>query len=551
MFSLTGLVLLFVVILPGCNGGSEQKQAETTDDQASVRLTLAKQKRCRSNLHKALEMLRPSPKRVDSELQSVLVLLNQWFGTCAEISETKLDPNDGAFAEFADGAAVEQLNQPVASMTDIHYLRDQFLAREVARNVIQAEPTDLAKIRTVFDHVCRNISQDPNMIDPRLAGVFISPEVYQQITPQIIPRSLHDLVLAGRGTAEDRVWLMSTMLRQLQFSNYLYSSGGVTPAAPHQLLLIVPVDQELLVFCPGLGIELTSASGDPWKVEDFQGAGNEIRSRILFTDFQGEQLVADWLAADWSAGALLNPAPLMAISPRMEVVQLDLSGELACEVYVPPASAAEPLAEDALPVVKTAHQLRELASRFWAYPHLRYAMLGTGANEVEQMRTLFLASLMKEVQSVRATEDQNENKSYQMNLERQMMKGRMEQILGENKDALRVYTNIRLQTRVAGEDQQAAVENMMRYIQVEDAHYWSAISQLDNATYAAAANNLRDYAKRYPQGRWLRDVVELLAEAEYRDGHVEEAIRLLEESGDLLPQQKVRRIQKLKTWKAQ
>ena len=78
---------------------------------------------------------------------------------------------------------------------DIEHIRDSWLVKDLGTAAVKAEPTDLERAVALFDLAVRTVSLN-NAGDPEL------------------PQTVYDILVIGRGTAEDRAWLFGELLRQ-------------------------------------------------------------------------------------------------------------------------------------------------------------------------------------------------------------------------------------------------------------------------------------------------------------------------------------------------
>ena len=131
----------------------------------------------------------------------------------------------------------------------------------------------------------------------------------------------------------------------------------------------------------------------------------------------------------------------------------------------------------------------------------------------DRLRSLYMATLFKEVQSLRSSENQNEERVFTSSLEKRMLMARVDQLTGQLSSAISTFVKLRLQQGVAGEGDIVALENLMRYLQAEDALYWSGVAQFENGDFRTAGNTLKNYLDRYTEGRWVQPARELLAES--------------------------------------
>jgi len=532
----------------GCQNQSETPKSQTEEKTGSsqARENLERRRICKANLDKVYQILRPSAENMDSEPTSALVILNQWFGNCAEMPEEKLDVSTPAFASLGDPQSLASLNNSSASIADIHYLRDQLLMRQMVTELVQYSPTDLEKVRAVMAYVRRNLPVDELLIDTRLASAGLIPqETLDQLNPFSIPRVLQDVALAGRGLPYDRIWMTAALLRQLNIESLLLSHDADLTLRPEiPALLLIPLESQVVIFCPQLGIEiLPEGDAAAWDLGTLTPELKNLFAGLDDVSWPEDSPITRMKNADWTKAKVQLPLAPISASPRMEALQIDFVGDMACNLHQAEAVRGEDGLKKSLAAVIGDRQLE-----YWPYPHRMYRGLLDPTEEESRLRQLTVATLLKEVQSIRASQDQNEKTSYRVSMERKMLKARVEQLIARDVEALQTYMRIRLQFRVPGQGAQVEHENLMRFLQAEDAHYWSAVAQFETEQYRSASDTLQNYLERYQQGHWVNSARMLWAEAEAAEGNPERAIEILQQ-GELQEDQKVRRELLIHEWK--
>ncbi|MBR9801612.1 tetratricopeptide repeat protein, partial [bacterium] len=113
--------------------------------------------------------------------------------------------------------------------------------------------------------------------------------------------------------------------------------------------------------------------------------------------------------------------------------------------------------------------------------------------------------------------------------------------------AISKFVKLRLQQGVAGEGDIVALENLMRYLQAEDALYWSGVAQFENGDFRTAGNTLKNYLDRYTEGRWVQPARELLAESLAEQDRMDEAKAALKLDQWTGPA-RLRQLKRLETW---
>ena len=288
--------LLFVII--GC---SPEKEIAPQDEQdkSSARAQLVKKRQCSKNFANVHQILRPTPENMDTELQSALSLLNQWYSSCAEWSDYTVSSQEPAILAVLDSEEISHLNQPTASLLEILYLRDQLLMREVMQHVADGVPTDIEKIRNLFDYIQRNITYDPLLIDSNLFSFLqanypdsVPKEEFSKLS---IPRTLQDVVLSGRGSGQDLTWLFASLIRQLNIDAIMVSPTSQETDIKVPALILVPTGKEILVFCPAAGLEFRpkdSSKRSGWSVDDLAKDFSQIFATVSIDPAQNQNVLS-------------------------------------------------------------------------------------------------------------------------------------------------------------------------------------------------------------------------------------------------------------------
>ncbi len=556
-----GVVFCFGLLLcfAGCRPGEKGETSSPEDEQSSARAELVRKRRCSEDFEAIYKILRPSKKTMNTELQSALSLLNQWLESCAVFSGQKLTSESPALQGVLTDKQIEHLNDPAATMLDALYLRDQLLMREMMEQIVKGAPTDVEKVRKLFAFTQRNITRDPLLIDPRLYRYFQTnfPEQVPQeeLSKASVPRSLLDIALAGRGSDEDLSWVFVSLIRQLNLDAIMVSPGQNGEAANQPLppLILVPIMKEVLVFCPAAGLEFTpSAAADKstWSAEELAQNFSQVFDAIS-AEISGEPTVVDSLKkSDWKQATVMLPYCLLRISPRSEAMQMELAGKMACEVF------SDLQTRDDIPglLERTSGLTGRLfpgrTVRFWKYPYEMYESVAGASESADQLRQLYLATINKTVQSIRTSVDQRDNRTIRKTQVRRMLLSRIDQLSGNESEAISAYMRLQLQRGVQGADASSEVqkENLLRALQSEDARYWSALCQFEKGDYRAAGNTLINYLKRYPEGRWQQSALELLAEAQARQKEFSSAVEVFGQVKLPRPR-RARQLLKLNRWK--
>lgn len=554
MTSLICFSLLFVIA--GCGSGEKDVPIEEQNS-SSARLELKKKRQCSKNFSSVHQILRPEPENMNTELQSALSLLNQWYGSCAEWSGEKLSVDDPIVKAALSNEQINNLNKQTASLYDILYLRDQLLMRAVMEHVVESIPTDIEKIRQIFAYTQRNVTHDPLLIDARFYHFLQSrfPEAVpkQALSELVVPRTLQDIILSGRGSGEDLTWVFVSLIRQLNIDAIMVSpSENEKIASNLPAIILVPIGEKILVFCPAAGLEFQPQDKtitDGWSAEELSKDFNQIFASTIIES--KKTIVTKLNDINWKQSKLFFPYGPLRIAPRSEALQMELVGDLACEVF----ESLQSLNGEPGLIERTSAVRKKIFSdtsiNLWKYPYQMYGQIIDATDASRQLRNIYLATINKSVQAIRTNRDQADKVTFKTSLVKRMQISRINQILGNEADAISSYMKLRLQGGVAGgASAELQQENLLRLMQIEDAQYWSALCQFETKDYRIAAQTFKNYLQRFPQGRWQSSALELLADAQANRQQFKSAADVFGQATLSSPRQ-ARQLLKLKNWKEQ
>ncbi len=555
------LFLSLSLCVAGCNSDKNGDSQTSEDEKSSARAELVRKRRCSEDFESVYQILRPTKKTMNTELRSALSLLNQWFESCADFSGQKFSQDDPTLQGILSAGQLDHLNESTAGMLDILYLRDQLLMRAMMEQIVKGAPTDVEKVRRIFAYTQRNITRDPLLIDPRLYHYlqtnFPQSVPQKELSKVSIPRTLLDIMLAGRGTDEDLSWAFVSLIQQLNIDAIMVSPVQSEQAATNTLppLILVPIGKEILVFCSAAGLEFTSsvsADKPSWSLDDLAKDFGQLFNSIS-SEVSGEQTILElFQKTDWKQAVVTLPYSPLRVSPRSEALQMELAGNMTCEVFNHLRTQND---EPGL-IERTSGLTDKIFSngeiRLWEYPYEMYENVANASKGATRLRELYLATVNKTVQSIRTSVDQKENRTIKKSQVKRMQLSRVEQLLGNETEAISSYMRLQLQRGVPGGNASLEIqkENLLRALQSEDARYWSALCQFEKNDFRAAGNTTINYLKRYPEGRWQHSALELLAESQARQNEFSSAIDVFSQVKFPAPR-RARQLLKLKRWEQQ
>ncbi len=525
---LTTLFLLgSTTLLSGCGGS---RTASTTDSGKTETAGESDTDRCEKRLISALQKLHPQAMATNARRETVVNALNSWLTSCAGDAAEKVrisEPNAALLSPTAKRfAAAARYTE-----NDTLYIRDCFILREMTAavwtqadaNSEQRVADDRERVVQLFHEVIRNVA-------------LLSPD------EQRIPVGIFEILLTGRGTLDDRIWIFCEALRQRQLDSFILHST-VPPAEDAPVtdilesagsLIAVALGSDLLLFDPVRG------SAVP-KVDD---RNLQITEPAGLADLRQHER--------WGQPTVSIVAVPGASSPRMLVLQELLPASSAVMLYEELAggtSEIEPLinrimaASDGLVdssvisvwdypenVILAAGSLNEDQKKAWQQLMKPYdapferdplktdqLLDDPGASDEQmtedQKMERRMMMLQERVERINQSSDELFGKASQ-----RLLKVRLEQVMGLNDvQMIQQLQQIRIASmqdyvEVAlpvGDKKEALMQfplpDAIRTIHrraTGDALFWTAMCQFSRRDFGASVTTLRNYRRQYPDDKW-------------------------------------------------
>lgn len=307
-FSSLIVVCLLLSVFGGCGGDKPADKAAETD----VVQTESDADRCERKLAAALSRLQPDAMATQSRRDNVVNSLNSWLTTCAAESggAMQLSPANAAMLSptvqrFATAARFTE--------NDTAYIRDCIILRGKTASVWKQTEAEAGE----------GIANDRQRI-VRLFSDVVGSVAVMTADESRIPVGLYEILLTGRGTVEDRIWIFAEALRQRQIDAFLIRPNpgpgpdqSVPPAADGiaGTLIAVAVEPDVLLFDPVRGTPVPKA-GDQSIVVSEPATLAEIRE------------LPEW--KNPSVSVIAQPA---SFGPRMLLLQEQLPAESSITLY--------------------------------------------------------------------------------------------------------------------------------------------------------------------------------------------------------------------------
>lgn len=488
------LLVLFLAFLRQ-DAAPTSQTTDSTDDPAVADAELLRQ------LRATLVGLRPENLNVSVDIQGVAGDLNLWWADYSpRTPPADATPSAAVVRNWLGDQAAENAAFARFRPRDAAHIRNAQLYRAIASSLAAAGQSKRDLVAAAFDLVVRQMTLVPSFANQVPLGSF-------------------EVLLAGRGTADDRIWVFAEILRQLNIDCVLLepNSPAADPAMPQKLVgAIIP--EGIVLFDPHLGLPIPP-------VDDTEGAlptGN-----VLLRDAQQDDAVLRQFdvpggpAYPWTAAALADLKVQFIIdstyaAPRMLTLQTALPSEHTAVLYDGPAiSADSPSMEDRVKAAGKNGGWNAESVSAWAYPERQmtafYAAGGEASPEADQVLGNLRGPYIPDVRIVDGKEQLVPVPS-----RRPLRVVRIEHLRGETLEALTGYVEVRSALLEAGN---AAIR--------EDAVHWIAVCQEELQRYDAAIGTLELSLRHYPIGIWAAPARSARARCEALRGHYSRAIELL------------------------
>ncbi len=299
--------LLTVCLVSGVLAGCNRAPVPVVDTSKQAKESVADE--CRRKLNSVIGRMQPESMATQTRKESIAGSLNSWMSSCVSEENRKL-PLSEANAAMLTASVQRAAKQSRFTESDVNYIRDCLLLSQLTESLWkQADEdaggqasSDLVRVQRLFRHVIRNVSP-------------LKPDETR------IPLGLYEVMLTGRGSVEDRVWILAEALRQRQIDCVLLQAS--TPGDPlaaslvdaADLLLVVVIEEKALLFDP-VRCTAVPKDGDP---------------SILVSDPADVTLIAE--AERWKTATPLVVSNPSAFAPRMFLLQERMEAQDAATMY--------------------------------------------------------------------------------------------------------------------------------------------------------------------------------------------------------------------------
>ena len=536
--------------LTGCNG----PPAPVIDTSNQPKVSVADE--CRRKLNSVISRMLPESMATQTRKESIAGGLNSWMSACVSEQDRKLILSE-VNAAMLTGSVQRAASQSRFTESDVNYIRDCLLLSQLTESLWkQADEesggkvsTDLDRVQRLFRHVSRNVS--PLRIDETR-----------------LPLGLYEVMLTGRGSVEDRIWILAEALRQRQIDSVLLKAStpgdpmAINPVDAADLLLLVIIEEKALLF-------------DPLRCTALPKAGD---TSIIVTDPADVTLIAE--TERWKTATPFVVANPSAFAPRMFLLQQRMEAQNAATMYEELAggtSEIRPLVQRLSAALGATWPAETF--KVWQMPEQQIAAAAALSEQQKEEYTLLMRPLdspfERESISVGDALDEaginQEELTDEQRLQRRIMalEERWSRVGASSDELFGKPSKHLLQARVAQisgsldvgmiqELQQIRQASMQTVIEVEvpvdgkrvsrnaiplpdmirtvqqsalgDTLYWTSMLQLSRNDFGVAISTLRSYRIQYPDGPTAFSSMMNEADALIAQANIADAIAILKQA---------------------
>jgi hypothetical protein len=545
IFLSAAFVAVLSLSLWGCGPSARSKKAEPKSTAKAAQVAEVRTDR---NFQNAMNALQPDQLGISSDAERAIATLNEW----AEAAKHEAERTGNRWEPHRESVLLKSLPQEWRERAaldrfiarDAAYIRDCLWASKAARFAAGAVENDLDRVVNLFAYVVRNLELLPS--DNRR-----------------VPMNLMDILMLGRGTAEDRAWLFAELLRQRQIDAVILSPPRPENAKADQPWFLVGVlsDRDIFLFDPFLGLPIPADVAEP--------AAPLPRLPATLRQVQNDEGLLKVLARDSANRFPLTVATMAKphveliyntslLSWRMRHLQPELSGDLSAVVVDPLED------EDNVAGLRNRVASHPSASwkrddiAIWSYPEEQLeAASHLDPDQLEELQKLIqtLGAPIR-VKQVVENPDAGESPLKFGKPERTLMKLRLQHVLGQWHEVVAGYLGVQLyeiDPPVAKNLEQVSADRKQRrpvavvatdekrimrglipphirklHLKAgDDACYWLALCQFEQNRTKIAVKQCRAYLDRYSSGSWPDAAKSLLATCFAKQKRLNEAIRAI------------------------
>ena len=301
--------LIAACLLIGSQLGCSQSSGPATAVDPSNQARESAADECRRKLNSVIGRMQPQSMATQTRKGSIASSLSSWMSSCVLEEDRNLALSAANIALLSTNVQ-RAAGQKKFTESDVNYVRDCLLLSQLTESIWnQADDknggqvsSDLARVLRLFQHIVENVS--PLKSDNAR-----------------IPLGMYEVMLTGRGTLDDRVWILAEALRQRQIDSVLLKAS--TPGDPASDTIIDTADQLLAVI-----IDEKAYLFDPMRGTAVPKAGD---TSLLVTEPAEASILVE--SARWKTATPLIVANPAAFAPRMFLLQERMEASDAATLY--------------------------------------------------------------------------------------------------------------------------------------------------------------------------------------------------------------------------
>ncbi|MFO0919490.1 MAG: hypothetical protein U0872_14415 [Planctomycetaceae bacterium] len=435
-------------------------------------------------LASALFQMQPDNLGIDSGADTAVSVLNSWREQTGLITVDKFGITTAELDALPKSLLTDDQRAAILATdfanSDAFYLRNCIFFADMAKHASQSATSELDRVMALFNYSMRTIS--------------LLPEGAARL-----PVPLFEVVRLGKGSAGDRGWLFSALLKQQRIDAVIIQSKS----DPNQQLSGVVLDGQVYLFDPRLGLPIPRGDDPPGLQITRPATWSEMLAHPDWWQaltVRGD-LPYPWTVEELAAADVLVYAEAESWTGRMKLLESILPAESASVIYDALFdSNSSPGLMGRVARGNSAWSAEQL--RFWPYPL-------TVRQEAAKQREEILSTTVKfqvPFEFVLAGESQEQFQDMKPTF--QHAKSRIEQLSGKYQDATAHYLTVRhlmlesLPAALQSDRQRLQSIQQVYALAVFDATYWTAMCKFEQQDWKGAAKGLSDYLKRFSQTPW-------------------------------------------------
>jgi len=437
----------------------------------------SKERQCEQDLARVIDGMKPGNLELRTKPETIVNRLNRWALSCRLSDEDaeKLQADQAVF----DSVLLEVQSAPSTrkdfGVEDVIHIQQCLLSRQIVDHVTKDLETEGERISALFSFVSRYIQLS---------------DAQSSYTP-------YEAFLFGRGTAEDRAWAFAALLKQIRIDAViLRPTGDESVSNPRWLVGVITPKSGILLFDPTMGMMVPSTEDDsttptptrPATLEEVKKG--DAAFRLL--DLPGNAYPLN--SKQFSSVQIELIGSSSSWSDRMAALQFMLPSDLLVDVYqgLSPNALNE---EGSLQRIANAGEgvwTRE-DIKIWSHPEQQLKSRTSGNQELAILFEVFTGPNLTKVLTQQGSEQSGSfnNDQVVVNASKSLHEVRIEQLTGENYDALKDYFPLRnVMNRPSSIMQTIGDLSVL----------WTGMCQMELERYSAAIGTFRRYSSYHPDG---------------------------------------------------